>query len=73
MGNENPEKNEDVHRFILLEPTETGMTVGIYGLTGIEAVGLLRAGLVYAERRMNDQITMVVKHPAASGGEDGGA
>ncbi len=58
-----PEKNDETHRFILLEPTLTGMTVGIYGLTGIEAVGLLRAALSYAENKMSEQISMVVKHP----------
>lgn len=56
-------------RFILLEPTETGMTCGVYHLTGIEALGLLRAAVMWCENKMKDQISMVVKHPENPGEE----
>lgn len=60
---ETTEKSDEVHRFIMLEPMGDGMTVGIYGLTGIEAIGLLQAGLYFAQNKINEQISVVAKRP----------
>lgn len=56
------EEKEEEKQFIVIEPRAAGLNIGVYGLSSIEALGLMKGALMFVEAKFREQVETHLTH-----------